>query len=149
VNTLQIVDRLEPGAHQELRAALPGIGLVQVIHVRGPASIKEALAVAPHVNAMLLDSGNPALPVKELGGTGRTHDWAISRRIREAVPVPVFLAGGLTAANIGEAIRQVEPFGIDLCNGVRSEGRLDAAKLRDFFNAVSTAAGAEAKPASP
>ena len=84
VNTLQIVDNLGSGAHQELHAALPGIALVQVIHVRGPESIEEAFAVAPHVNALLLDSGNPALPVKELGGTGRTHDWSISRRIREA-----------------------------------------------------------------
>ena len=146
VNTLQIVDRLAPGAHQELRAALSGIALVQVIHVRGTASIEEALAVAPHVDALLLDSGNPALPVKELGGTGRTHDWSISRQIREAAPVPVFLAGGLTAANVADAIRQVEPFGIDLCSGVRTEGRLDAGKLADFFRAVSPGAAAEAGP---
>jgi phosphoribosylanthranilate isomerase len=148
VNTLQIVDRLESGAHQKLRAALPGIALVQVIHVCGPDSIDEALAVAPHVDAFLFDSGNPALPVKELGGTGRTHDWSISRRIRESAPLPVFLAGGLTAANVAEAIRQVEPFGIDVCNGVRSEGRLDVAKLADFFRAVSIAAGQERGPAT-
>jgi phosphoribosylanthranilate isomerase len=146
VNTLQIVDRLASGAHQELRAALPGIALVQVIHVRGAASIDEALAVAPHVDALLLDSGNPALPVKELGGTGRTHDWSISRRIREAAPVPVFLAGGLTAANVALAIRQVEPFAIDVCNGVRTEDRLDAAKLADFFRSVSRVGVAEAGP---
>jgi phosphoribosylanthranilate isomerase len=149
VNTLQIVDRLEPGAHQELRAALPGIALVQVIHVRGPASMAEALAIAPYVDALLLDSGNPSLPVKELGGTGRTHDWSISRQIREAAPVPVFLAGGLTGANVAEAIRQVEPCGIDLCSGVRTEGRLDAAKLAEFFRAVSTAGGSDAGPATP
>jgi phosphoribosylanthranilate isomerase len=59
--------------------------------------VDEAVAVAPRVDALLLDSGNPALAVKELGGTGRRHDWALSRRIREAVPVPVFLAGGLRA----------------------------------------------------
>jgi phosphoribosylanthranilate isomerase len=140
VNTLQIVDRLETGAHQELRAALPGIALVQVIHVRGSASVDEALAVALHVDALLLDSGNPALPVKELGGTGRTHDWSISRQIREAAPVPVFLAGGLTAANVGQAICSVEPFGIDVCSGVRTGGRLDAVKLAEFFRAASTAA---------
>jgi phosphoribosylanthranilate isomerase len=147
VNTLQIVDRLQPGAHQELRAALPGIALVQVIHVRGPASIEEALALAPYVDALLLDSGNPGLPVKELGGTGRTHDWSISRQIREAAPVPVFLAGGLAPANVAEAICQVEPFGIDLCSGVRTDGRLDATKLAAFFRAVSTAGRAEAGPA--
>jgi phosphoribosylanthranilate isomerase len=146
VNTLQIVDRLPLGAHQEIRAALPGIALVQVVHVRGAESINEALAIAPFVDALLLDSGNPSLPVKELGGTGRTHDWSISRRIREAAPVPVFLAGGLTAANVGEAIRQVEPFGIDLCSGVRTGGRLDAAKLTDFFHAVAGAAQAAPGP---
>jgi phosphoribosylanthranilate isomerase len=139
VNTLQIVDRLEPGAHEELREALPGIALVQVIHVRGPASLDEALTIAPLVDALLLDSGNPGLPVKELGGTGRTHDWSISRQIREAAPVPVFLAGGLNSANVAEAIRQVEPFGIDLCSGVRTEGKLDADKLNAFFGAVADA----------
>jgi phosphoribosylanthranilate isomerase len=147
VNTLQIVDRLEPGAHREIRAALPGVALVQVIHVRGPEANEEARDVAPHVDALLLDSGNPGIPVKELGGTGRTHDWSISRQIREAVPVPVFLAGGLTAANVPEAIRQVEPFGVDLCSGVRSGGRLDAGKLAAFFRAVSMAGRAETKPA--
>jgi phosphoribosylanthranilate isomerase len=141
VNTLQIVDRLKSGALQELRVALPGIALVQVVHVRGPESIEESYAVAPFVNALLLDSGNPSLPVKELGGTGRTHDWSISRQIREAVQVPVFLAGGLNAGNVAEAIRQVEPFGIDVCSGVRTDGRLDAAKLTNFIRAVASASG--------
>jgi phosphoribosylanthranilate isomerase len=139
VNTLQFVDRLDSWAHQKIRAALPGIALVQVIHVRGPDSIEEALAIAPYVDALLLDSGNPALPVKELGGTGRTHDWSVSRQIRDAAPVPVFLAGGLTAENVYEAICLVEPFGIDLCSGVRTNGRLDSAKVADFFRAVSSA----------
>jgi len=120
-----------------------------VIHVRGPESIEEAIAVAPFVNALLLDSGNPSLPVKELGGTGRTHDWSISRRIREVVPVPVFLAGGLTGGNVAEAIRQVGPFGIDVCSGVRTDGRLDTAKLTDFFRAISTVLGPGAASAYP
>lgn len=149
VNTLQIVDNLGSGAHQELHAALPGIALVQVIHVRGPESIEEAFAVSPYVNALLLDSGNPSRPVKELGGTGRTHDWCISRRIREAVQVPVFLAGGLNAGNVAEAIRQVEPYGIDVCSGVRTDGRLDAAKLTNFFRAISTVFGSDAGSATP
>ena len=139
VNTLQFVDCLEPGAHQQIRAALPGVALVQVIHVRGPDSIEEAMALAQYLDALLLDSGNPGLPVKQLGGTGRTHGWSISRQIRDAAPVPVFLAGGLTAENVAEAICQVGPFGIDVCSGVRTNGRLDAAKLADFFRAVSTA----------
>ena len=135
-NTIQICDSLESGAHQILREALPGISLVQVIHVTGPESIDEATAVAPFVDGILLDSGNQALPVKELGGTGRTHDWAISARIREAVSVPVFLAGGLSWANVGEALKQVGPFGLDVCSGVRTNGKLDEEKLSMFFAAI-------------
>ena len=116
-------------AYAELRDALPGISLVQVVHVTGAESLGEAVGVAPHVNAMLLDSGNQSLPVKELGGTGRRHDWDVSRRIREAVDVPVFLAGGLTPGNIAEAVRRVGPFGVDVCSGLRTDGRLDERKL--------------------
>ena len=137
VNTIQICDRLDSGSYQELRDALPGISIVQVVHVTGAESVEEAITLAPHVNGILLDSGNQTLAVKELGGTGRTHDWSLSRRIREAVDVPVFLAGGLKPANIGEAIRQVEPFGVDVCNGVRSDGRLDEAKLSEFFRNIA------------
>lgn len=135
-NTLQIVDRLEQGSYDDLRRALPGISIVQVIHVSGEESIEEAMAVAPHVDAILLDSGNQKLAVKELGGTGRTHDWTISRAIREAIDVPIFLAGGLNADNVAEAVKQVGPFGLDICSGVRTDGRLDEAKLRSFFRAV-------------
>jgi phosphoribosylanthranilate isomerase len=137
--TLQICDRLETGSHGEIREALPGVGIVQVVHVAGPRSVDEAAAVAPHVDAILLDSGNQGLPVKELGGTGRRHDWGLSRRIRERVPVPVFLAGGLRPENLGEAIRDVGPFGLDVCTGVRTDGRLDREKLARFFAAVDAA----------
>ncbi len=139
VDTLQIVDMLADGTYDDLREALPGISLVQVIHVVGPESLAEAVHLAPHVDALLLDSGNPALAVKELGGTGRVHDWQVSRAIRAAVAVPVFLAGGLHAGNVAEAIRQVGPYGLDLCSGVRSDGALDPAKLAAFFAAVATA----------
>ncbi len=132
-NTLQLVDRLLTGSYQDLRRALPGIAIVQVIHVTGEESVEEALAVAPQVDALLLDSGNPSLPVKELGGTGRTHDWALSRRICDEAAAPVFLAGGLTSANVAEAVRQVQPFGLDLCSGVRTNDHLNAGKLAQFM----------------
>jgi phosphoribosylanthranilate isomerase len=134
VNTVQICDRLERGSYEELREAMPGVALVQVIHVSGEESIEEALLVAPHVNAVLLDSGNQQLAVKELGGTGRRHDWAISRRIREQLNIPVFLAGGLRAENVREAVETVGAFGLDVCSGVRTEGRLDEQKLSAFFS---------------
>lgn len=136
VNTIQICDRLERVSYNVLRRALPGIAIVQVIHVTGPEAVDEAIAVAPHVDGILLDSGNQTLAVKELGGTGRTHDWTLSRRIRESVEVPIFLAGGLKASNIAEAIRQVEPFGVDVCSGVRTDGKLDEAKLSEFFRII-------------
>lgn len=141
VNTLQIVDRLQKGTYDDLRGALPGISLVQVIHVTGEESFVEACEVAEKgVDALLLDSGNPHLAVKQLGGTGRTHDWSISRRIREAVKVPIFLAGGLRVENVGEAVQSVMPFGIDLCSSVRTEGKLDELKLSKFIDAATAGA---------
>ncbi|SRR5260221_8423973 len=139
VNTIQICDRLQEGRHRDLREALPGIALVQVVHVTGPESLDEARAAASEVDALLLDSGNQGLAVKQLGGTGRRHDWGLSRRIREAVPVPVFLAGGLRPENAAEAIAQVAPFALDVCSGVRTEGRLDEAKLARLVEAIATA----------
>jgi phosphoribosylanthranilate isomerase len=133
VNTVQLCDRFPVGEYRTLREAMPGVRIVQVVHVTGPESLDEALAVGPHVHALLLDSGNPARAVKELGGTGRTHDWAISRQIRERTGVPLFLAGGLTPENVAEAIRQVQPFGVDVCSGVRTAGDLDPDRLARFF----------------
>ncbi len=135
-NTLQLCDYVDAAVYRQLRRELPGIALVQVIHVTGAEALELAREAAEHVQALLLDSGNPSLPVKELGGTGRTHNWAISRRIREAAGIPVFLAGGLTAGNIAQAVAVVDPFGVDLCSGVRSEGQLDGNKLRAFFDAL-------------
>ncbi|MEM8602165.1 MAG: phosphoribosylanthranilate isomerase, partial [Bacteroidota bacterium] len=140
VNTLQLVDAVEMPTYAYLRTVLPATKLVQVIHVESEVNVAEAAAVAPHVDALLLDSGRPSAATPELGGTGRTHDWALSRRIVETVDVPVVLAGGLRAENVGEAIRAVRPFGLDLCSGVRSDGHLDPVKLRAFFEAVRAAA---------
>jgi len=135
--TLQLVDALAHGTHADLRRALPGIGIVQVIHVLDEASVAEAVAVAPQVDALLLDSGNPTLAVKQLGGTGRTHNWGFSRRIVEECGKPVFLAGGLRPDNVAAAWAQVRPFGFDICSGVRTNDQLDEQKLAAFFAAVA------------
>ena len=129
-------DRLETGSYEQLRASLTGVALVQVVHVNGPESVTEAQSVAPHVDAILLDSGNQRLPVKELGGTGRTHDWELSRQIRENVPVPIYLAGGIKAENVREAVDHVGPFAVDICTGVRTNGKLDPHKLQALFQAL-------------
>lgn len=136
-NTLQLCDYVGASVYRDLRQELPGISLVQVIHVTGPETIEVARAAAEHVHALLLDSGDTTLPVKLLGGTGRVHDWTVSRKIRESVGVPLFLAGGLRADNIADAVAAVEPFGLDLCSSVRTDGQLDSDKLNAFFKALS------------
>jgi phosphoribosylanthranilate isomerase len=138
-NCIQICDRLTHGTYRDIKAALAGISIVQVIHVTGPESVEEAVAMAPVVDALLLDSGNQSLIVKELGGTGRIHDWTLSRQIRERVNVPIFLAGGLTADNVRQAFDEVGPFGLDVCSGVRTDGNLDRTKLTSFFAAANAA----------
>lgn len=135
-DTIQIVGHVDPKAYDVIRDALPNVRLVQVIHVQGEETVAAASWIADSVDAILLDSGRPSAEVKELGGTGRTHDWSVSRQIVEEVPCPVFLAGGLTAQNVREAIETVRPFGVDLCSGVRSNDRLDESKLRLFFEPV-------------
>lgn len=139
VNTIQLVDTVAPGTHEKLRENLPGVALVQVIHVIGRDSVDEAMAIAPLVDALLLDSGNPSLAVKELGGTGRLHDWRLSREISERSPVAVYLAGGLNPSNAREAIEQVKPFALDVCSGLRTDGALDPQKVDAFMRAVRAA----------
>jgi phosphoribosylanthranilate isomerase len=138
VSTVQLVDdEVEPDVYRVLRAEAPAVRIVQVVHVRDRASVDRALHVAPHVDALLLDSGNPQARVRELGGTGRVHDWALSCEIVARAERPVFLAGGLNAENIREAIDTVRPFGVDLCSGVRTNGTLDVAKLGRFAKAMT------------
>jgi phosphoribosylanthranilate isomerase len=132
-NTIQLCDYVAADVYPRLREGLPGISLVQVIHVTGPESVDLAVAAARHVDAILLDSGNPSLATKELGGTGRTHDWTLSRRIRDAIDRPLFLAGGLNPSNVAVAVDAVQPFGLDVCSGVRTDDRLDENKLTAFF----------------
>lgn len=138
-SVLQLVDAVSPDAHRQLDRELPGIRRLQVIHVRTRADVDDALAMAPHVDGLLLDSGNPGASMPTLGGTGTVHDWRLSREIVEQSPVPVFLAGGLNPSNVAEAIRTVQPFGVDVCSGVRTDRQLDATKLAAFVEVVGRA----------
>ena len=135
-NTIQLVDHVDVAELKKLREGLPGIKLVQVIHVVDEQALDEAVAVEGSVDAILLDSGNPNLATKELGGTGKVHNWDISRQIRESIKVPLFLAGGLRPNNVAEAIHRVAPHGLDLCSGVRTEGLLDPLKLKSFIRSA-------------
>ena len=135
---VQLVRHVDPRLHFDIREALPGVKIVQVIHVENETALELARGYALTADALLLDSGNPATggDVEELGGTGRPHDWRLSRQIVSLVEKPVYLAGGLTQANVADAIAAVRPFGVDLCSGVRTLGKLDTKKLTSFFAAL-------------
>lgn len=135
-STIQIVDALSERQYDRIKQELPNVKLVQVIHVINEQSIDEAIEISAHVDAILLDSGNPNLTTKELGGTGRVHNWDLSKRIRESIDIPIFLAGGINKDNVRAAIEHVQPFGVDLCSSLRTNGKLDEKKLEEFFNAV-------------
>ena len=136
-HVLQLVDAVENmEVYSKVRDAIPHVKLVQVIHITGPESLSEAHIIAPHVDALLLDSGNPKLAIKELGGTGRVHDWKVSKAIVEECGIPVFLAGGLNPDNVKDAIENVQPFGVDICSGLRRNGLLEEDLLSRFVHAV-------------
>lgn len=135
-STIQIVDALTDRQYGKIKAELPSVKLVQVIHVIDENSIIEAVEISEHVDAILLDSGNPNLATKELGGTGRIHNWDLSKKIRESIDIPIFLAGGINKDNVRAAMEHIQPFGVDLCSSIRTNGQLDEKKLEEFFNAV-------------
>ncbi len=137
VDVVQLVDNIGDWNAERLREFLRDRLIIQVIHVRSADDVAYAQRAAKWwADAILLDSGNPDATVRELGGTGRTHDWSISRAIVEAVPVPVFLAGGLHPGNVADAVRAVRPFGVDVCSRLRTDGALDATKLAAFEAAL-------------
>lgn len=137
--TVQIVSHIEEAESKHLAKLVPHVKRVQVIHVEDASALDFIPLYEPYVHAFLLDSGRPNAAQVQLGGTGQTHDWEISRAFVEASPLPVFLAGGLKAENVGDAIAKVRPFGVDLCSGVRTDGKLDRTKLKRFVEAVWSA----------
>lgn len=137
VSTVQIVQHVDPSLLEALGRRMPALRRVQVIHVEDASAVDLVRAYEPYAHVFLLDSGRPG--AMELGGTGRVHDWSISAAVVRATQRPVFLAGGLNAGNVADAMRQVGPFGLDLCTGVRTEGALDRDKLAAFVAAVRSA----------
>ena len=93
----------------------PGTALMKSIDVGGPDSLEAAAAFHDSVQYLLLDTKVEGMP--GVGATGRTHDWSLSRKIVEDSPVPVILAGGLTPENVREAIKKVQPDGVDSNTG--------------------------------
>lgn len=138
VPAVQLVRALPPAVRRDLRALVPDLTILQVVHVESEASVAEALAAAAWSDHLLLDSGRPSAPVPEFGGTGRVHDWSVSAEIVARAPVPVFLAGGLRPENVAQAVKAVRPFGVDVCSGLRgADGRLDASRMRAFMAALA------------
>jgi phosphoribosylanthranilate isomerase len=137
--TVQIVSHIGAAESQKLVGLLSTTRRVQVIHVEDERALDLIPDYAPNAHAFLLDSGRPSLETPEYGGTGRTHDWEVSAEFVRRSPLPVFLAGGLSPSNVGEAIRTVRPFAVDLCSGVRTDGRLDRERLTAFIDAVRRA----------
>jgi len=136
--TIQLVDKIEKNGHAHLKKLLPKVKIIQVLHVLDEKTIDEAERLMHEVDALLLDSGNPNLKTKTLGGTGKTHNWEISKSIVRKSKIPVWLAGGLNPKNVQEAIKIVQPYGVDLCSGVRTNGNLNESKLLSFFDKVKT-----------
>jgi phosphoribosylanthranilate isomerase len=136
-SVVQLCDAVDPAAWRAVRRQAPWVRILQVVHVSGEEAVEQALAAAPHVDGLLLDSGAPSGPSPVYGGTGQTHDWSVSARIVAQSSVPVWLAGGLRADNVAEAWRIVRPFGLDLCSGLRTAGALDPLKAERFMAAVA------------
>ncbi|MCE2676461.1 MAG: hypothetical protein LW603_07780 [Sediminibacterium sp.] len=134
--TIQMVDALTDRQYHKIREAIPHVKLVQVIHVLDEKAVQEAIEISEWVDAILLDSGNPNLSTKVLGGTGKIHNWDLSKKIRENISIPTYLAGGINKDNIRKAIDHVQPYGIDLCSSVRTNGQLDERKLEELFKAL-------------
>jgi phosphoribosylanthranilate isomerase len=134
VNAIQLCEWISRESRFELRSLLPDPFIMQVVHVTGQEALPKARNAQNHVDAILLDSGTLTGDKRELGGTGRTHDWDVSRQIRDEVDVPVFLAGGLQASNVVAAVESVDPEWLDVCSGVRTDGNLDVLKLQAFMS---------------
>lgn len=128
VTTVQVVRHIAPAEAAKL--AQTSLTVLQVVHVEGPDAIDLISVYAPHCDAFLLDSGRPSKG--SLGGTGRVHDWAVSTAFVARSPRPVFLAGGLTPENVAEAVQRVRPDGLDVCSGLRVDGRLMPNRLAEF-----------------
>ena len=131
---VQLHGAVDKGRVAGLRALRPGLQVVKSLVVRdgNPAELEAELAAfVPHVDGFITDTFDPATGAS--GATGKTHDWAVSRRLVELSPRPVILAGGLTPENVGRAIRTVRPAGVDVHTGVEDRnGRKDPRRVRAF-----------------
>jgi len=132
---IQLHDEIKLDEIKAIRKALPTVRLIKAVHITDlKESLRRARIFERIVDAIVLDTIN--LKEDRIGGTGLTHDWQISKQIKESVSIPIILAGGLNPSNVQEAIRTVRPYAVDVNTGVKKDryDRVkDPAKLKDFI----------------
>ena len=129
VDTVQLHNDILLEEIRKIRETLPYLKIVKSVSVTGTEAIAYAERFVGEVDGIILDSRT----ADRLGGTGLTHDWSISRRIVEELPLPVILAGGLTPDNLEAAINAVHPYAVDVNSGVETDQKKDPEKVRKFI----------------
>jgi phosphoribosylanthranilate isomerase len=130
--TIQLHGDSTPEDVMYIRQRLPGVKLIKALHVVDENSIKNGRPYLDVIDAILLDTIN--VSTDQVGGTGLTHDWNLSREIVLMYGVPVILAGGLNPDNVQQAIKAVNPFGVDANSGTKGlDGFKDINRLKAFI----------------
>lgn len=128
LNAVQLHGEETPEFCQQIRAALPHIELLKAFRIRTIDDLKGTVPYINVVDSFLLDAYHPTAH----GGTGHRLDWEQLRNFQPGCPW--FLAGGLTPANLGEALQQLAPDGIDLSSGVEeAPGQKNLGAVRQLF----------------
>lgn len=136
VLTIQYHGNVSPEVIAEIKDELPNFAAWKVIHVKDESAIDEARRFEDVVDGILLDTAYK----EQVGGTGMTHDWNISRIIAGDYSKPVILAGGLTPENVTETVQKVRPDAVDVRSGVSNpDGTKDLEKVRLFIERAKTA----------
>jgi Phosphoribosylanthranilate isomerase len=112
---IQLHGEEPPEMLRQIKSMLPWARLIKTIHVGSGGEIEKAKSYEGCADAILLDTLSPSR-----GGTGKTHDWAVSADIIRSVDMPVLLAGGLSPANVADAVGMVKPFAVDVSSGVEN-----------------------------
>jgi phosphoribosylanthranilate isomerase len=138
-STVQIVRHIDPVEYLPIIENLPNLRRIQVIHVENDSALGLIERYNEVADAFLLDSGKTMGTNPQFGGTGKVHDWVISKQFVQSTDLPVYLAGGLSSENVFRAVTEVRPAGVDVCSGVRSNDTLDLEKLQAFVQEVKRA----------
>lgn len=138
-STVQIVRHIDPVEYLPIIENLPNLRRIQVIHVENDSALGLIERYNEVADAFLLDSGKTMGTNPQFGGTGKVHDWVISKQFVQSTDLPVYLAGGLSPENVFRAVTEVRPAGVDVCSGVRSNDTLDLEKLQAFVQEVKRA----------